>query len=154
MITKAYAKNGRSCRVTFELPEAPQAQSGAILGEFNDWNPESHRLKPGKDGGLSLAVSLPAGRQYRFRYLLDGERWANDETADAYVPNQFGSLDAVLDLADVEAVETPVTAPKPAKAAKPAPAASAKPATAAKAAKKKTPAAPAAPARRRPRPTE
>jgi hypothetical protein len=39
---------------------------------------------------------VEAGRQYRFRYLIDGERWENDHAADGYAPNPFGSEDAVL----------------------------------------------------------
>jgi hypothetical protein len=38
------------------------------------------------------------GRRYRFRYLLDGERWANDGAADDYVANDFGVDDSVIDL--------------------------------------------------------
>jgi hypothetical protein len=37
-------------------------------------------------------------QQCRFRYLLDGERWENDWTADAYVPNSFGSDDSVVEV--------------------------------------------------------
>ena len=43
-------------------------------------------------------VVLGAGRTYRFRYLLDDERWENDWEADSYVPNEFGGDDSVLDL--------------------------------------------------------
>ena len=39
---------------------------------------------------------LEAGRQYRFRYWLDNERWENDWAADAYLPNPFGSEDSVV----------------------------------------------------------
>ena len=43
-----------------------------------------------------MAVSLPTEQSYRFRYLLDGERWDNDWAADAYVPNEFGSDDSLI----------------------------------------------------------
>jgi hypothetical protein len=43
-------------------------------------------------------IALSPGRAYRFRYLLDGERWENDWAADAYVPNEFGGDDSVIDL--------------------------------------------------------
>jgi hypothetical protein len=45
-----------------------------------------------------VTVDLAAGRAYRFRYLLDGQRWDNDWAADAYVPNSFGGDDSVVDL--------------------------------------------------------
>lgn len=96
MITKEYTKTGRSCRVTFTLPADVNAQSVALLGEFNDWVSEANPMKRRKDGTLSVAVSLKPGQQYRFRYLLDGERWENDGQADSYAPNEFGAEDSVL----------------------------------------------------------
>ena len=45
-----------------------------------------------------MTVDLDAGRAYRFRYLLDGQRWDNDWAADAYVANDFGGDDSVVDL--------------------------------------------------------
>jgi hypothetical protein len=113
MITKSYAKNGQSCRVTFQLTPEREASSAAVLGDFNDWRPEAHPMERAKDGSFRLTVSLPAGRRYRFRYLFDGESWANDETADSFVLNQFGSEDAILDLS---AADGPASAPKPAAA--------------------------------------
>lgn len=155
MIHKAYSKTGDSCRVTFQISaEEAAAQSASVLGEFNDWQTRSHPLDRQKDGSFRLTLALPAGRDYRFRYLLDGERWQNDTGADDYRFNQFGSQDSILDLsagATTEALPEPAQAakaakaPKAAKAAKPpAPAAppAAKPAPKAAAAKAK--AAPAA----------
>ena len=50
------------------------------------------------EGGFSLTVALDAGRAYRFRYLLDDQRWENDWAADAYLPNSFGGDDSIVDL--------------------------------------------------------
>jgi hypothetical protein len=62
-----------------------------------------------------VTVDLEAGRAYRFRYLLDGERWDNDWAADAYIPNSFGGDDSVVDLAAL-AEAVPPTAAKEAAA--------------------------------------
>jgi len=93
---KTYAKNGDSCRVTFSLPAKVGAKSVALCGEFNEWDAEKHPLKPRKDGSFSTTVSLKSGAEYRFRYLVDGERWENDWDADKYLPNEFGSEDSVV----------------------------------------------------------
>ncbi len=98
MPKKSYSKTGQSCRVTFELPSAVNATKASLCGEFNDWSRTSHMMKPRKDGRFSTTVSLPAGRTYRFKYLLDGERWENDWAADGYVSNGFGSEDSLLEL--------------------------------------------------------
>lgn len=104
MITKSYAKTGRACRVTFEIPAGQaRCERAAVLGDFNDWNPEAHPMERRQDGSLAATVSLPIGHSYRFRYLLDGDRWENDAAADATVPNVFGSEDSVLALEDAPA---------------------------------------------------
>ena len=55
-------------------------------------------MSPQEDAGFSITLSLNAGHNYRFRYLLDGQRWENNWAADAYVPNPFGTEDSVLKL--------------------------------------------------------
>ncbi len=96
MMSKTYTRAGRSCRVTFQLAPSTNAQTAHLCGEFNDWSTTSHPMRRGADGGFALTISLKPGQQYRFRYLLDGERWENDPLADAYVPNPFGSDDSVV----------------------------------------------------------
>lgn len=53
-------------------------------------------MKRRKDGSFSTAVSLKPGQEYRFRYLLDGQRWENDDQADGYVPNEYGAEDSLV----------------------------------------------------------
>lgn len=96
MLKKTYNKSGRSCRVTFKVPAEIEAETVALLGEFNAWDAERHLLKKRKDGSHSLTISLGAGSDYRFRYLLDGERWVNDEAPDHVVFNGFGGRDGVI----------------------------------------------------------
>ena len=52
-------------------------------------------MKRKKEGRCALTISLKPGRSYRYRYLLDGERWENDWAADDYVPNEYGTQDSV-----------------------------------------------------------
>ncbi len=94
MLKKNYSKTGTTVRATFKLPADVSAESAAIVGEFNEW--EAEPMKRLKDGSFSVTVSLDAERPYRFRYLLDGERWENDWAADDYQPNSFGTEDSVI----------------------------------------------------------
>ncbi len=97
--SKKYLKNG-SCRVTFRLPRkaAPDARNIAIVGDFNDWNQSHSYMKCLKNGDFNATLEIPAGREYRFRYLIDGRYWENDWKADKYVPNDFGCDDSVISL--------------------------------------------------------
>lgn len=96
MLTKNYSRSGRVCRVTFKLPADAGATSACLCGEFNDWSRDATPLKQRKDGSFSTTISLEPGRSYRYRYLIDGERWENDWAADRYVPNEFGTEDSVV----------------------------------------------------------
>ena len=93
---KTYSKTKTTCRVTFELPAEVEATSVALVGEFNDWDATRNPMKQRKGGRFSTTISLQAGREYRFRYFLDGERWENDWNADKYLTNDQGSEDSVI----------------------------------------------------------
>ena len=96
MFKKNYSKTGRACRVTFKVPAEIEAETIALLGDFNAWDADSTPLTARKDGSHSTTISLAAGQDYRFRYLIDSDRWINDEAPDREVANRFGGLDCVI----------------------------------------------------------
>ena len=96
MIKSRAAKDKAS--VTFTVDPRAGARTAAVCGEWNDWSVDADVMRRDAEGGFSLTVGLDAGRAYRFRYLLDGQRWDNDWAADAYVGNDFGGDDSVVDL--------------------------------------------------------
>lgn len=100
MLTKVYTKSGRKCRVTFHVPPDMRVSTVHLCGEFNDWNTCSHPLERQPDGSFSLTLKLNAGREYRYRYFIDGYRWTTDSAADGAVTNQHNTLDSVLRLSN------------------------------------------------------
>lgn len=82
--------------VRFTLPAEVQAGTVALCGEFNNWSAQDIRLERGGDRSWQATAALEPGRSYRYRYLLDGERWENAWQADRYVPNPYGSTDSVV----------------------------------------------------------
>jgi predicted flap endonuclease-1-like 5' DNA nuclease len=87
-------------KITFILPAdiVSDASNGLLLGEFNNWEKKSgFSLKKGKDGSMKAIVELEAGRSYEYRYLLDGGRWENDQTAEQYAQVQgFDIVNCVI----------------------------------------------------------
>lgn len=87
-------------KVTFVLPAdiVADASHGLLLGEFNNWDKESgFSLKKSKDGSMKATIQLEAGKSYEYRYLLDGGRWVNDDSAAQYSHvYQFGVLNCVV----------------------------------------------------------
>jgi 1,4-alpha-glucan branching enzyme len=96
-VIKSRAAKGKA-DVTFTVDPQVGAQTAAVCGDWNDWSADADVMHRDAGGGFSVTVSLDAGRAYRFRYLLDGHRWDNDWSADAYQPNGFGGDDSVVDL--------------------------------------------------------
>jgi hypothetical protein len=84
--------------VLFRLPAAVNAEEAYLCGDFNDWSTTADAMNRLPDGSFELVRRLPLGRRWRFRYLLDSDRWENDWAADGYAPNALGDEDSVVDL--------------------------------------------------------
>jgi hypothetical protein len=97
-LIKQYLEDRSQCRVLFRLPKeaAPDAQEVTIAGDFNAWDISRTHMSKRKSGDFSVSLDLDCGREYRFKYLIDGSRWENDWFADKYVPNDFGTDDSVV----------------------------------------------------------
>lgn len=86
-LKKQFLKSRPTCKVTFTVG-AELAQGGkevALLGDFNDWNPADYSLRKTKDGAFTKTVELDCGKEYQFRYLVDGTTWINDDAPDALI---------------------------------------------------------------------
>jgi 1,4-alpha-glucan branching enzyme len=83
-------------KVAFTLPAEICADEVALCGEFNGWRTGDIKLTRRSSGEWHTIVTLEPGRAYRFRYLLDGQRWENAWDADRYDPNPYGGNDSVL----------------------------------------------------------
>jgi 1,4-alpha-glucan branching enzyme len=96
MLQKEPYENGY-VQITFRVSHHIWADSIALVGEFNDWDAHSHPLQRTRgDGEWHTALVLEADRSYRFRYLVDGKEWMDDDHADGYEPNPFGGFDSVV----------------------------------------------------------
>jgi len=51
---------------------APQARTVALVGDFNDWNPEVQPMHRHPDGSWSTQVQLHHGH-HLYRFVVDGE---------------------------------------------------------------------------------
>jgi hypothetical protein len=89
---------GRKVHVTFRMPPLDDVVELYLCGEFNGWQLNGIPFTLESDGTWVAKLVLDAGKSYRFRYHDNQGRWLNDREADAYVSNDFGSEDSVLDL--------------------------------------------------------
>jgi 1,4-alpha-glucan branching enzyme len=94
MITrKQYLKSKPVCKVTFRLPKtaANGARKAGIAGEFNEWKADQTPMKALKSGDFTATVTLTAGHEYQYRYLLNNDTWITDTDADKLVHCKFAN---------------------------------------------------------------
>lgn len=96
MIKKKFLKT--KCKVTFELPPviAEGASTVYLVGDFNNWDEDATPMEIDKNKKFSVSLDLQLGREYQYRYLINGKQWHNDWTADKYVPNPFSGDNSVV----------------------------------------------------------
>lgn len=94
-LSKKFLKNKPVCKVTFTLaPDLVQdAKKVFLVGEFNDWKVDATPMRKLKDGAFTRTLDLETGRDYQFRYLIDGRDWVNDWQADRYEFSPFGNCE-------------------------------------------------------------
>lgn len=98
MLIKKYFKTKNECEVSFEF-EDEAAETVSLVSEANNWEPQE-MPKRKKDGIFTTKMRLPSGGRYQFRYLVNGQTWANDAAADDYVANEYGSKNSVVITSD------------------------------------------------------
>jgi 1,4-alpha-glucan branching enzyme len=88
-LKKQFLKAKPLCKVTFTVDATliDGAKEVAVLGDFNSWDPSETTMRKVKDGAFTKTIELEVGKEYQFRYLLDGTKWINDNEADKYVPS-------------------------------------------------------------------
>jgi len=69
-------------KVTFSLPADQPPGPVSVVGDFNDWTPGVNVLAKRTNGQRSVAIALPAGAKYRFRYLGENGHWFDDDEAE------------------------------------------------------------------------
>jgi 1,4-alpha-glucan branching enzyme len=64
-----------------------------IAGDFNEWNPRSHRMTR-REGWFQRKLKLTPG-PHEYKFIVDGE-WHTDPAAPEQRPNEFGSMNSVI----------------------------------------------------------
>jgi len=88
----AAARPAEKTSVEFIL-NLPQAQSVAVAGSFNNWEPARTPLRKTDQGIWRTTAPLPAGR-YEYRFVVDGE-WLADPAAKESMPNPYGGQNSI-----------------------------------------------------------
>lgn len=101
MIKKQYVKSRKVSKVTFSIPKSElptniEVENISLVGDFNNWDPTQTPMKKNAKKEYRATLDLEPGREYHFRYMINGKIWSNDWHADAYVPNDYGEDNCVV----------------------------------------------------------
>ncbi|MBI5363118.1 MAG: hypothetical protein HZA53_08055 [Planctomycetes bacterium] len=97
---------------------APTARAVLVAGPFNGWNTSSHPMQRRADGTWALPLELPPGH-YEFKFLIDGawccmpECGATCTGCPGCVPNEFGTMNRILEVADHRVGAGPLSVSRP-----------------------------------------
>jgi 1,4-alpha-glucan branching enzyme len=91
--SKVGNKDGLRLRIQNFSLHAPAARSVQLVGDFTNWLERPINLRKGSEGTWWKAVRLDMGTHY-YRFLVD-EQWRDDPECSLFVPNPFGSQNAV-----------------------------------------------------------
>lgn len=84
--------------VQFQL-SAPEAESVALVGDFNQWEPDAYELEDNDgDGVWEIEVELEQNRVYTYNFLINETEWISDPSSEARVQDSFGGEKSVLNL--------------------------------------------------------
>ena len=97
-LKKQFDEKNPLCKVTFSLAKGMTNSAFRVnlAGDFNDWDTENIPMKKMRNGEYTASVDLKKGREYEFKYLIDGSGWINDKEADKYVQNRFQTENSVV----------------------------------------------------------
>ena len=97
MIKKVDKQTSDRVKVTFVLPEDhPYNGDISVVGDFNDWTPGEHRFVRRSNQTYSTSVKLPEDHRFAFRYYSDEDGWIDEDDADDFEPNEFGTTNCVV----------------------------------------------------------
>lgn len=75
---------------------APGASRVALVGDFNDWDPDTTPLRRAGDGHMwTVELPLAPGR-HTYAFVVDGNRWVQDESAPLAPEDDFGVRNSVV----------------------------------------------------------
>ena len=74
---------------------APAARNVSLAGSFNNWDAAGLSLHRGADGSWEATIALPVG-EHRYQFVVDGQRWIPDPSAQAQIEDGFGGTNSVI----------------------------------------------------------
>lgn len=94
--------------VAFSFTPPMAANTVAVAGTFNDWNPTANLMTgPDEDGIWTAVIHLQPGR-YEYKFVVDGKTWHHDPNAVEQVADPYGGKNSVVYVGVVPVAESSI----------------------------------------------
>lgn len=67
-----------------------------LVGDFNDWDQTNIPLQRSEAGTWHASVKVEPGVEYRYKFIVDGDRWIEDPTHGMKQEDGFGGFNSIL----------------------------------------------------------
>jgi 1,4-alpha-glucan branching enzyme len=82
--------------VTFCFAPEGHANAVSVAGSFNGWDAGSHAMRDEDGDGIwEITILLQPG-EYKYQFVVDGDRWLGDPTARRHEKDDFDGRNALL----------------------------------------------------------
>jgi len=75
-----------------------EAKRVALAGDFNNWNHTGTQFTRERNGLWRLEIESPRAGRYRYKLVVDGERWLDDPANGLKEPDEFGGFNSLLNI--------------------------------------------------------
>lgn len=72
------------------------AESVFLAGDFNDWNSNKTQFTKCSDGVWQAEINCQPSGKYRYKFLVNGERWTEDASHGLKEEDGYGGFNSVL----------------------------------------------------------
>lgn len=82
------------------------AQHVTLVGDFNNWNLEATPLTRQKEGIWRGNIPIPVAGLFRYKFVINGEKWVDDPTNPLKEPDNYGGFNSILNVSQWEVSES------------------------------------------------
>ncbi|HJU54929.1 MAG TPA: S8 family serine peptidase [Pyrinomonadaceae bacterium] len=75
-----------------------EAEHVALAGDFNGWNPRCAPLMREADGIWRAEIAPPAAGRYRYKFVVNEDRWTEDPLNGLKEPDEYGGFNSLLEI--------------------------------------------------------
>ena len=72
------------------------AREISLCGDFNDWLTNKNRLEKQSSGFWQTEIEMPPPGKYRYKFVIDGNRWTEDASHALKEADGFGGFNSVI----------------------------------------------------------